>query len=119
MIKTESNRTFEFRLSFDKETKQLVLSHTPFNYENSHGIFMRVNPLEACPLFMGNVILMGLKNQLVLERFNVGIIAAPGRRSNMEDNFIVCHDLHVHESLQVSLYAVLDGHGALSLPRTI
>jgi serine/threonine protein phosphatase PrpC len=54
---------------------------------------------------------MGSKNQFILERFNTGLIAAPGKRSNMEDSFLIIHDLNIHPRLPISIYAVLDGHG--------
>jgi serine/threonine protein phosphatase PrpC len=46
-----------------------------------------------------------------LERYNTGIVAAPGKRANMEDCFIINHDLKLHPSLPISVYSVLDGHG--------
>jgi hypothetical protein len=54
---------------------------------------------------------MGSKNQFILERFNTGLIAAPGKRSNMEDSFLIIHDLNIHPRLPISIYGVLDGHG--------
>jgi len=88
-----------------------LLKHKPFDYEDSYGVFMRLHLGETYPLFPGDVISLGSKNQFVLERFNLGLIAAPGRRSNMEDRFSIVHDLAVHPTLKISMYGVLDGHG--------
>lgn len=47
----------------------------------------------------------------MFERFSTGIIAAPGKRMNMEDCYLMVNDIHVHPVVPVSLYAVFDGHG--------
>jgi len=72
---------------------------------------MKLYPDEEFPLQLGSVVQMGTKTQFILERFNTGIIAAPGKRANMEDTFVVVQDMKLHPQLPVSIYCVLDGHG--------
>ena len=49
--------------------------------------------------------------QYVVERFNTGVVADVGNRDNMEDTYIISHDIGVDDFLKVSLYSVVDGHG--------
>lgn len=48
-----------------------------------------------------------------MERFNTGLIAAPGKRSNMEDRFIAVQDMNLNIHLPISIFSVLDGHGGV------
>ena len=48
-----------------------------------------------------------------MERFNTGLIAAPGKRSNMEDRFIAIQDMKLNIHLPISIFSVLDGHGGV------
>mgnify|MGYP000267928503 FL=1 len=84
----------EFKIVQKKESIYLI--NRPFDYENSNGVFMKLYPEEEFPLHIGSVIKMGTKTQFIVERFNTGIIAAPGKRSNMEDNFLVVQDMKLH-----------------------
>lgn len=57
------------------------------------------------------MIQIGTKIQFLLEKYNTGIIASPGRRGNMEDSFVIIQDMNIHPLLPISVYGVLDGHG--------
>lgn len=72
---------------------------------------MKLFPEEDFPIKGGSVFQIGALNQFIIERFNTGIIAAPGKRANMEDCILVNQDLNLHPQLPISVYAVFDGHG--------
>lgn len=46
-----------------------------------------------------------------MERFNTGVVAVIGNRSNMEDAYFISHDLALDSILKVSYFCVIDGHG--------
>jgi hypothetical protein len=89
------------------------LIHKPFDYEHSSGVFINLWEQEEFPIQPGSVIQIGLKQQFLMERFNTGLIAAPGKRSNMEDRFIAVQDMKLNNHLPISIFAVLDGHGGV------
>ena len=51
------------------------------------------------------------KLQLLVQRFNVGIVSDIGTRAIMEDFFQIIHDLKINDTIQCSYYGVYDGHG--------
>lgn len=102
-------KNLEFKVVYKKESFYLI--HNPFNYEYSNGVMMKLFPEEEFPIKGGSVFQIGALNQFVVERFNTGIIAAPGKRANMEDCYLVNQDLNLHPQLPISVYAVFDGHG--------
>ena len=87
-------KQLEFKIVQKRESIYLV--HKLFDYEYSNGVFMALLPEEEYPLQSGSVIQMGTKTQFIIERFNTGLIAAPGKRTNMEDTFVINHDLKLH-----------------------
>lgn len=72
---------------------------------------MKLYEGEQYPIMPNSVIQIGSKIQFLLEKYNTGIIAAPGRRGQMEDSFVIIQDLNIHPLLPISIYGVLDGHG--------
>lgn len=83
----EKARNLEVQVKYMRESIYLV--HRCFDYEHSNGVFMKLLPKEQYPLECGSVIQLGTQTQFILERFNTGIIAAPGNRAHMEDQFII------------------------------
>ena len=104
-----TTKNLEFKIVYKKES--LYLTHKLFNYEVSNGVFMKLHQEEEYPLSAGSVFQMGTLNQFIIERYNTGLIAAPGKRANMEDQFFINQDFHLHPQLPVSVHAVFDGHG--------
>lgn len=102
-------KNLEFKVM--QKNESIFLVQSPFNYEFSNGVFIKLHPEEEYPLMHGSIFQMGTKNQFIMERFNTGIIAARGKRVNMEDSFIINHDFNLHPQLPLSLYSVMDGHG--------
>lgn len=102
-------KQLEFKIVQKRESIYLI--HKQFDYEYSNGVFMALLPEEEYPLQSGTVFQMGTKTQFIIERFNTGLIAAPGKRTNMEDTFVINHDLKLHPQLPISIYSVIDGHG--------
>lgn len=88
-----NSRHFEFRIAYVRSKNKVVIISRPFDYECGQGVFMRLRPQEEFPIELGSVIQLGTRNVFILERFNTGLIASSGRRSNMEDSFIINHDL--------------------------
>lgn len=84
--KTILNKEVEFKIMIKKES--IFLIHKPFDYDCSNGMFINLYEQEEFPLYPGSVVQLGLKQQFLMERFNTGLIASPGKRSNMEDRFI-------------------------------
>ena len=76
--------------------ESIYIVNRPFDYEYSNGLFFKLYPHEEYPLQLGSVIQMGTKTQFIIERFNTGLIAAPGKRANMEDAMIICQDMRLH-----------------------
>eukprot|EP00826_Nyctotherus_ovalis_P037550 TRINITY_DN3432_c0_g2_i10.p1 TRINITY_DN3432_c0_g2~~TRINITY_DN3432_c0_g2_i10.p1 ORF type:complete len:301 (+),score=83.48 TRINITY_DN3432_c0_g2_i10:1060-1962(+) len=65
---------------------------------------------ESHYLFPEDIIRVG-KISLLVQRFNVGLIADMGTRPIMEDFNMVVHDLRISDNIHASLYGVFDGHG--------
>mmetsp|Transcript_4396 Transcript_4396/g.6383 ORF Transcript_4396/g.6383 Transcript_4396/m.6383 type:complete len:96 (+) Transcript_4396:1167-1454(+) len=84
-------KNFKFSFLYHKET--ICIQHKLFDYDQSNGVFMKMYPYEEYPLSLGSVIQMGTKTQFLVERYNVGFVAAPGRRAVMEDSYIIIQDL--------------------------
>lgn len=102
-------KNLEFRLVYKRESVYLISQ--PFDYQYSNSVFIKLQEGEEYPLHPSSVIQIGTKIQFLVEKYNTGIIAAPGRRGNMEDSFVIIQDLRIHPLLTVSIYGVLDGHG--------
>ena len=90
----EKAKNLEVQVKYMRESIYLV--HRWFDYEYSNCVFMKLLPKEYHPFKCGSIIQLGTQTQLILERFNKGIIAAPGNIAYMEDQFIIYYEIRLH-----------------------
>ena len=92
--KETQTKGLEFRMVYKRESVFLISQ--PFDYQYSNGLFIKLYEGEQYPLVPSSVIQIGSKIQFIMEKYHTGIIAAPGRRSSMEDSFVIIQDLAIH-----------------------
>lgn len=73
-------------------------------------VWRKLGKQEEYLLFPDDIIKVG-QLQLLVQRFNVGIVSDIGTRAIMEDFYQIIHDLKISESIHCSYYGVYDGHG--------
>ncbi len=73
-------------------------------------VWRKLHPNESYVLIPEDIIKIG-KVELLVQRFNVGIIAEIGSRAIMEDFHQIIHDLRITDTVHCSYYGVYDGHG--------
>ena len=102
----KENNDYVVEVMQDSESKKKVARVWRLLHQNEQYI-----------LFPEDVIKTG-KISLMVQRFNVGIIADIGTRAIMEDFNKIIHDLKISESVHCSYYGVYDGHGGESVSYT-
>lgn len=81
----------------------------PYKSEENK-VFVKLYKDERFVLTPGDIINMG-DLELLVQRYNTGWFADKGTRPMMEDMSIIRDDIGVSYKINVSLYAVYDGHG--------
>lgn len=73
-------------------------------------VFFKLVKNEPLYLIADDIINIGCID-LQLQRFNAGLASNKGTRHTMEDAHVIIHDLGISYFMDVSLFAVFDGHG--------
>ena len=47
----------------------------------------------------------------IVERFQTWVVSEQGKRTRMEDRYIIQHDLGLDQAVKASFFSVIDGHG--------
>jgi len=81
----------------------------PYKNEDNK-VFVKLHKDERFVLTPGDIINMG-DLEFLLQRYNTGWFADKGTRPMMEDMSIIRDDIGVSYKINVSFYAVYDGHG--------
>ena len=85
-------------------------THNFVDAYDSPSAFYRLYRDESYHLQPGDIMKTGLLT-FAAERFNTGIVADVGVRKDMEDTYVIVHDLGLEEVVKISLFSVIDGHG--------
>ena len=73
-------------------------------------IVYRLRPGDLQMLQPGMIVQLSTLT-FIVERYNLGVVSKIGNRTNMEDSYLICHDMGFDSILKSTLYVVIDGHG--------
>jgi len=108
----ESGKVQEVHLKIYNDKGEFFLGVSPtvdLKKQYTH-VWRKLYDNESYYLFPEDIIHIG-NISLLVQRFNVGIIADIGERAMMEDFNKIVHDLRISDNIHCSFYGVYDGHG--------
>ena len=107
MGSTNEGNAFEITVTY-QQGKYWLLNNRNMPLRS---FYLKLQPESKDTVLRPEDIIKAGSIELKVCRFNVGRAEHQGTRSYMEDRSIIVHDLGVHSRLDVSLFAVFDGHG--------
>jgi len=100
-----------FEIDYDKIKGTIMLKNLNMVPEETCGLYKMLFDNEHHNLQPGDAFRIGLL-EFIIERYNTGVVSDIGQRDHMEDAYkYVQQLLNFDNKVQVTYYAVFDGHG--------